>query len=99
MPISISKLKKTIKKVNFSPPAEKEIFNILDQVRAQGKFTEDSIEKILAIIDFEIVAGEIEADLLEDIALEFKNYATGIENEIESLLSKVNSNLEEDLTP
>ena len=99
MPISISKLKKTIKKVNFSPPAEEEIFNILDQVRARGKFTEDSIEKILAIIDFEIVAGEIEADLLEDIALEFKNYATGIENEIESLLSKVNSNLEEDLTP
>jgi len=72
------KLIQVVQKANFSENTEKEIIKIIDQM--VDKLTNEQIDNILELIDFEIEASHIEADVLEELALELENYASSMDN-------------------
>lgn len=72
------KLKQVIQKAGFSKKVEEDILSIIDQ--SQGNFSDDQLQKILQLIDFDVESSHIEANMLEQVALEFENFATSTEN-------------------
>lgn len=81
--MDLSKVKELINQNNFSEDSKAEMNKILDGAVMKKALSQEEKERLLAIIDLEIEAANLEADTLEELALALESFGNELDKTAE----------------
>lgn len=98
--MDLSQVREILNKAGFSEESMRVMNEIMDEAIKKGFITQEAKEKLLAIIDLEIEAANVEADAMEEVALALESFADELERASDKAgeeLKLTDSDLEEDI--
>ena len=81
--MDLQQAKDTLNRAGFSEESSGVINEVLDGAIARGHVTAEEKTKLLAVIDIEIEAANIEADAMEEVATVLESFASEVDGAVE----------------
>ncbi len=88
--MNLQQVKGILNEAGFSEDSLTAINEAVDEAIKNGYLTKEAKSKLLAIIDLEIEAANIEADAMEEVAMALESFA----NEVDNAVDKTEKDLE-----
>jgi len=93
--MDIEEVKEIIDRAGFSEEAKKVMDEIFEKAIKRGGLELEEKQKLLEIVDFETERANLEADVLEEIALALEGFATDVRESTEIALGEAERTKEE----
>jgi len=77
--MDLSQVREILNKAGFSEESMRVMNEIIDEAIKSGFITQEAKEKLLAIVDLEAEAANVEADAMEEVALALESFADELE--------------------
>ena len=89
--MDLQQAKDTLNRAGFSEESSGVINEVLDGAIARGHVTAEEKTKLLAVIDIEIEAANIEADAMEEVATVLESFASEVDGAVEKAEKEIKS--------